>query len=155
MIRTLLNIFLFINSIIGYQFYEGTVFGDYVYNLSETGQLIFVLVNFIASHLLIILLNFPLAFMSTFLLVGLMGLALLLFGIWLPYYIIYQLFDANGESVFAGVVFFIAIIGLIPILIAPVLNFLIKFLRELSDSFFDGLSKNAIDNAIKKSNGKK
>lgn len=155
MIRLLLSLFLMLNSFAGFFFYEDTAFGDYLYNLDDFGQFLFFLINFVVSHGLIIILNTSMGVISLFLLILLLALFLLAFGIWLPYWIIYVLFDASGESVFAGVVFMVSLVGMVATLLSPILRVLIDFLTDLNNTFFDNLKQGAIDNAINKSNRSK
>jgi hypothetical protein len=151
MIRLLLSLFLMLNSLAGFFFYEGTSFGDYLYSLDYYGQLLFFLINFVLSHVLIILLNTPLGIISLSLLILLAGLFLLAFGIWLPYWIIYVLIEASAESVFAGVIFIVLLATVPSIVLGPILRLLIDLLSGLIISFFDNLRDGAINNAIKNS----
>lgn len=53
-LKLIISIFLIIISIIGYSFYDGTAFGDYLNELSLGGQLVFVAINFILSNVLVL-----------------------------------------------------------------------------------------------------
>lgn len=139
MIRTVFGIFLFLNSILGYGFYEGKVFGAFLAQ-SEWYGLTLSLFNFIGSHLLVILFGIPgLYLFSLILLKALLGLFLLAVGLFIPYLVVFEWLGWSG--VFAMVLFFLGAMVISATNSAPVMRSLLDSLKRLMDSFFDGLKK--------------
>lgn len=150
MFKLVLSVFLIINSMIGVLFYDDTAFGDYLMNLELGGQLIFFLVNFIASHLINILLKSPLSFFSIVGLLLLLILATLALSLAIPYWIIYDLFGATKDHLFPGILFMLFAITLLSYVMRPFLHALLVYLSKLNNDFWDGLKANAIQSAINK-----
>jgi hypothetical protein len=146
MLKTLLGIFLILNSILGYGFYEDTAFGDFLAQ-SELLGLSFIVINFIVSHVLVIALKVPgLEWMSILLLKALFALFLLGVGFYIPYLVIFEWFGWSG--LFAMVVFLLGVIFLLSVILAPLMRSLLENMKQMTDAFFDGLKRGAIDNAL-------
>jgi hypothetical protein len=150
MFKLLLSVFLIINSLIGVLFYEDTAFGDYLNELELGGQLIFFLVNFIGSHLINIFLKTPLSFLSTVGLLLLLMIAALGLSLAIPYWIIYDLFDATKDHIFPGIMFFLFAVTLLSYVMRPFLQALLQYLIQFNHDFWEGLKANAIQSAINK-----
>jgi len=148
--RLLVSLFLIINSLIGYLFYEGTLFGDFLSDLSLGGQLIFVILNFLISHLINIRLNTIFSFLSVLGLFFLGAIFALLFAFWVPYWVVFELFNLNDQRIFPWVIYFFALMILIVVLMRPVIVFILDFLLEFNTNFWEGLKSNAIASAIEK-----
>jgi hypothetical protein len=146
MIRTVFGLFLFLNSILGYGFYEGTAFGDFLAQ-SEWYGLTFFVLNFIGSHVLVLLFGIPgLEWLSLILLKALWGLFLLAVGLFIPYLVVFEWFGWSG--LFAMVVFFLGAMVILAGILGPVIRSLLDTLKKLTDAFFDGLKRGAIENAM-------
>lgn len=149
MLKTLFGIFLILNSILGYGFYEDTAFGDFLAQ-SELIGLSFIVINFIVSHVLVIALKVPgLDWISMLLLKALFALFLLGIGIYIPYLVIFEWFGWSG--LFAMVVFLLGVIFILTVILAPLMRSLLKNLKQMTDAFFDGLKRGAIDKALAES----
>ena len=150
-IKLLTWVFLMINSIFGLIFYEGTVIQHILYK-SEflTGS--FVLVNFIFTHLLIIIFFKEKFFriISLGFLFILIFLISLIIVIAIPILLFYYIFNFKKNSFLAATLTFLSIIGLLSLTILPFLKFIIAILREGNDRFWDGLINNTINKALYK-----
>lgn len=151
MFKLLISLFLLLNSLIGWLFYEDTAIGDYLLSLEVSGQLAFVTINFVVSNIAIVYLKTPFSIISILLLSLLVVLVLLVIGIWIPYWIIYVMFDADADNVFAGAVFFVLVIGIISSLLGPILQRFFAFLSKVNESFFENLKQGAIRSAMETS----
>ena len=150
MFKLIISVFLIINSLIGYSFYDGTAFGDYLNELSLGGQLIFVGINFVLSNVLVLMLNSPLAIFS---LLGLILLGVLLalsFGLWVPYWFIFDLINANDNNLFPWVIYLLLTVSILAFLLRPILAVVLDLLIELNENFWEGLKSNAINSALDK-----
>lgn len=146
MIRTVFGLFLFFNSILGYGFYEGTAFGDFLAQ-SEWYGLTFIALNFVGSHVLVILFGIPgLDLFSLILLKALWGIFLLAVALFIPYLVVFEWFGWSG--LFAMVVYLLGAITIIAGNLGPVIRSLLDTLKKLTDAFFDGLKRGAIENAM-------
>lgn len=148
MLKLLFCLFLLANSVFGLLFYEDTVFGDFLLS-SESITYIFVILNFIISNLILMYLRVsPFATIGTFFLLILLSITLFLVCLFIPYWIIFVAFDFNIESFFFWTIYFLAEIGIISIVFAPIFRGLLDFLMQLNEAFFEGLKENAINNAL-------
>jgi hypothetical protein len=151
-LKLIISIFLIINSIIGYGFYDGTAFGDYLNELSLGGQLVFVAINFILSNVLV--LNSPLAIFSLLGLILLGVLLVLSFGLWLPYWFIFDLINANDNNLFPWVIYLLLTVSILAFLLRPIIAVVLDLLIELNENFWEGLKFNAINSALNKAKKK-
>lgn len=148
MIKTLFSIFLLINSIFGLLFYEGTVFGDFLQS-SESISLIFVILNFIVSNLILIVMRvMPFSVLGAFLLFLLLFLIIVIVCIYLPYWVFFEFFKVKYDSFFFWTLYALIELGIFTVILAPVLRGLITFLQQFNEAFFEGLKENAINNAL-------
>jgi small-conductance mechanosensitive channel len=146
MIKTVFGLFLFLNSILGYGFYEGTAFGDFLAQSEWYGVTFFAL-NFIGSHMLVLLFGIPgLEWISLILLKALWALFLIAVGLFIPYLFVFEWFGWSG--MFAVVVYLLVAITIIAGILGPVMRSLLDTLKKLTDAFFDGLKRSAIENAL-------
>lgn len=150
MFKLVFSVFLMINSLIGVLFYEDTIFGDYLDELELGGQLIFFLVNFIGSHLINILLKSPLSSFSTVGLLLLTMIAMLALSLAIPYWIIYDFFDATKDHLFPGIMFLLLSITILSYVMRPFFHALLQYLIQFNNDFWEGLKSNAIKSAIYK-----
>jgi hypothetical protein len=154
MFKLLISLFLILNSLIGYGFYEDTLFGDYLNELSFAAQLLFVVINFIVSNLIVVWINSPMAFLSLLGLILLLVLIALSLGLWLPYWFVFDLINANDQHMFPWVIYFLITISFLAFLLRPLLAVLLNLLIELNEKFWEGLKTNAINSALDKANKK-
>jgi len=147
-IKTIIGLFLFLNSLLGYGFYENTAFGDFLAQ-SELLGFGFLLVNFVVSHVLIMFLRVPaLEWLSYFVLIALFALFVFCVCILIPYYLIFELLGWSG--LFAMTIFFLGAVTLLATFIGPLMKSFLDETKQLIDAFFEGLKRGAVENMINK-----
>jgi len=150
MLKLLLGLFLIINSLIGLLFYESTAFGDYLAK-SNALSLVFVVINFVLSNAILVYFRIePFSVVAVILLVLFLLLIVLIAGLGIPYWLMFEVLGANSESLFLITVYIILEIGILSVLMSPIFQWILSFLSKLNEAFFEGLKKNAINNALRR-----
>lgn len=150
MLKLLLGLFLIINSLIGLLFYESTAFGDYLAK-SNALSLVFVVINFVLSNAILVIFRIePFSVVAIILLVLFLLLIVLIAGLGIPYWLMFEVLGANSESLFLITVYIILEIGILSVLMAPIFQWILSFLGKLNEAFFEGLKENAINNALRR-----
>ena len=150
MLKLLLGLFLIINSLIGLLFYESTALGDYLAK-SNALSLVFVVINFVLSNAILVIFRIePFSVVAIILLVLFLLLIVLIAGLGIPYWLMFEVLGANSESLFLITVYIILEIGILSVLMAPIFQWILSFLGKLNEAFFEGLKENAINNALRR-----
>ncbi len=154
MLRHLISLFLLFNSFFGLLFYQDTAFGNWL-SESDLYSFIFILVNFILSHILTIFININglgLGTLSFILLTLLLLLFLVALALYIPYVILYVWFDASG--LFFMVIYVLLAIFFLQLIAGPLVKKMIDGFQIGVDAFFIGLTQNTVNRALEKANKK-
>jgi hypothetical protein len=130
----------------GLLFYEGTAFGDWI-TQNDTISFIFFIVNFVVSHLLVIILKIDaFSLLSGILFFLLFGLFMFALSLYLPYLILYVWLDVSAP--FFKVIYVLMAMYFLFVFVGPLVNFALEGLKKGTNVFFDGLTTNAINRAL-------